>query len=414
MKKYVFAGASSRAFHTFAIPLKRDFSNIVSLAGIYDINPTRSEIVGKECDIPVYYDFDEMLKSTKPDAVIVTTVDAYHHEYVIKALEAGCDAITEKPMTIDAQKCRVILEAERKTGKKVTVAFNYRFAPYMTRLKELVKSGLVGEIYGVDFEWLLDRNMDILAHGTSYFRRWNRYMHKSGGLLVHKATHHFDLVNWWINDRPVEVSAFGKLRRYGKNGKFRGDNCRACVHKNECEFYRDVTKDEHDMRFYVGAEDKDHYYIDGCVYAEDINIYDTMSVNVQYAGGALLTYSLNAHTPYEGWRIAINGSKGRIEAEIPESGLLARDKANIIKFFDLKNGITTYEVPIDHGGHGGGDERIRRMIFEGNIPDPLGHQASSIDGALSVLVGAAANVSIAEKRVVNIDRLIGDESLLLK
>jgi predicted dehydrogenase len=407
MKKYVFAGASARGFHMFAIPLKKDFSHLASLAGIYDINPTRSEIVGGDCDIPVYYDFDEMLKATSPDVVIVTTVDAFHHEYIIKALEAGCDVISEKPLTTDAQKCRAILEAEKRTGKKVTVTFNLRFAPFMVRMKELVKSGLVGDIYSVDFEWLLDRNMDIFAHGTSYFRRWNGYMQKSGGLLVHKATHHFDLVNWWINDRPVEVSAFGKLRRYGRNGEFRGENCRVCKHKNECEFYRDVSKDDFEMRFYVSAEDKDHYHSDGCVFAKEIDIYDTMSLNVEYAGGALLTYSLNAHTPYEGWRIAINGSKGRIEADFPETGLLVPAKANIIRFFDLKNGITTYEVPFAHGNHGGGDERIRRMIFEGNISDPLGQQASSADGALSVMIGAAANVSIAEKRVVNINQLLG-------
>lgn len=414
MKKYVLVGASSRALSMYAKPLKRDFNDLVSIIGVYDINPTRSEFIGKECNIPVYYNFYEMLKVAKPDAVIVTTVDAYHHEYIIKALEAGCDAITEKPMTIDAQKCREILDAEKRSGEKVIVTFNYRFAPFMTKIKELVNSGLVGEVYSVDFEWLLDRNMDISAHGTSYFRRWNRYMHKSGGLLVHKATHHFDLVNWWINDRPIEVSAFGKLNQYGNKGHFRGENCRLCGHQKECEFYYDITENEFEMKFYVGAEDKDNYYKDGCVFAEDINIYDTMSLNVMYERGALLTYSLNAHSPYEGWRIAINGSRGRLEADSPETGLLAPEKANIIRYFDLENSITTYEVPINRNGHGGGDHRILRMIFEGNVPDPLGHQATSIDGALSVMIGAAANVSIAEKRIVNLGQLLGDESLLKK
>ena len=73
-----------------------------------------------------------MMKETKPDAAIITTVDKYHHEYIIKSLEYGCDAITEKPMTIDDEKCNAILEAEKRTGKKVIVTFNYRFAPYVT------------------------------------------------------------------------------------------------------------------------------------------------------------------------------------------------------------------------------------------------------------------------------------------
>ena len=71
----------------------------------------------------MFANFDEMMKTVRPDTVIVTTVDRYHHEYIIKALEYGCDVITEKPLTIDEDKCNAILEAERKTGKKVIVTF---------------------------------------------------------------------------------------------------------------------------------------------------------------------------------------------------------------------------------------------------------------------------------------------------
>lgn len=412
MKKYVLAGASQRAYGMFAKPLVNELKDFASVEGVYDINPIRSEILGKDFGVPVFYDFDIMLKTVKPDIVIVTTIDAFHHEYIIKSMEAGCDVITEKPMTIDAPKVRAILETERKTGKKVHVTFNYRFIPFVTRIKELLSSGLIGQIYSVDFEWLLDRNMDISAHGTSYFRRWNRYLQKSGGLLVHKSTHHFDLINWWIGERPVEVSAFGKLRRYGRNGSFRGERCMTCKHKKECEFYWDITKNEFEMAYYVGAEGKDGYFKDSCVFAENIDIYDTMSVGIQYDGGALLTYSLNAHCAYEGWKMSINGSNGRLEAEITETGILSHGLTNKIRYFDLKDGVTTFEVPIIRDGHGGGDAKLRRMLFAGDVPDPLGHQATSVDGAYSVLIGAAANVSIRDKQIVNIRKLLGDESLL--
>lgn len=412
MKSYVLAGASSRALYMFAKPLREELGDFARLKGVYDINPGRAEILGKECGIPAYQSFEAMLEETGPDMVIVTTVDAFHHEYIIKALESGCDVISEKPMTIDAEKCRAVLETERRTGRKVTVTFNYRYIPLMTKIKELICNGTVGDIYSVDFEWLLDRNMDINAHGTSYFRRWNRYMKKSGGLLVHKATHHFDLVNWWIREQPREVAAFGKLNRYGGNGDLRGERCLTCLHKSHCEFYYDITKNPFEMRYYVEVEKYDGYHKDACVFSEDIDIYDTMSVNVLYTGGKTLTYSLNAHSPYEGWRIAINGSKGRLEAEEPESGLLAQTLVNRIRFFDMKNCITTYEVPVYREAHGGGDNKLRRMLFAGDIADPLGHQATSVDGAVSMLIGAAANVSIAEKRIVNIGQLIGDATLL--
>ena len=124
-------------------------------------------------------------------------------------MELGCDVITEKPMTIDIGRLRHVLEAKKKTGKSITVSFNYRYAPHRTQVKDILMSGAIGEITAVDFRWYLDR-----VHGADYFRRWHRYKDRSGGLLVHKATHHFDLVNWWIDSTPKTVHAFGKRAFY--------------------------------------------------------------------------------------------------------------------------------------------------------------------------------------------------------
>ncbi len=235
-KRCIIAGASSRALVMFTKRIGSGWCPEVELTGIFDINPGR---VLAHCryskSAKPYDDFDRMLDAEKPDIVIVTTVDAYHHEYIIKALEAGCDVITEKPMTIDAEKVGAILEAERRTGKKVTVTFNYRFVPFVTKIKEIMLSGQIGEVYNVHMEWMLDRNVAVMGHGASYFRRWNRYMEKSGGLLVHKSTHHFDIINWFIGQNPVKVSAFGELRVYGRNGTYRGERCRTCGHKGECK-----------------------------------------------------------------------------------------------------------------------------------------------------------------------------------
>ena len=85
--------------------------------------------------MPVYDDFDEMLREVKPDTVIVTTKDSMHDFYVIKALEAGCDVIVEKPMTTTFDKANAIKEAEEKSGKKVTVVFNLRYLPFFVTVK---------------------------------------------------------------------------------------------------------------------------------------------------------------------------------------------------------------------------------------------------------------------------------------
>lgn len=350
------------------------------------------------------------LKPLTPDIVVVTTVDAYHSDYIVRALELGCEVITEKPMTINAEKCKLILDAEKRTGHKVSVTFNYRYMPFATAIKSLISDGAVGDIFSVHFEWLLDRNMDILAHGTSYFRRWNSRMEKSGGLLVHKSTHHFDLVNWWIQQKPQTVSAFGKLNLYGVDGSKKyadgisGKNCRICEFKQKCGFYCDLTDFEN--KIYADNEKYDGYLKDGCVYSPEIDIYDTMAVNVRYDRGALLTYSLNATCAYEGWRIAINGSKGRLEAFLPETGPEQSGAYDTIKIFDMQNNVTEHRITRVNGGHGGGDERLHEALFVGGKLDLLGHQAGSKDGAASIIIGAAANVSIKENRTVNVSELI--------
>jgi len=408
VKKVVLAGASSRGYGMFAKPLSEKYADEVKICGIYDINYERAGLfAGDIGGFKAYESFDRMLSETKPDIVIVTTVDAYHHEYIIKALEAGCDAITEKPMTTDVEKCNAILAAERRTGGRVIVTFNYRFVPYVTRIKEILRGKEIGDILSVDFEWILDRNMKVSAHGTSYFRRWNRYMAKSGGLLVHKSTHHFDLVNWWLEDEPKEVFAFGDLKVYGRNGKIRGKNCRECSFKNECEFYKDISDDAYASKFFTPVEHLDGYNKDNCVFAEDIDIYDTMSVNVKYNRGVLLSYSLNAHSPYEGWRVSINGTKGRIEAEEIHSGMLKLGvKTQKIKIFSEDDSLKTIEIPIDFSGHGGGDQRLLKMLFEEGVPDPLGHMAGSRAGAASLMIGACANISIKEKKMIDIQEML--------
>ena len=70
--------------------------------------------------------------------MIVTTVDATHHQYIIRAMELGCDVITEKPMTTDAEKAAAIFDAIDRTGRKLRVTFNYRYTPGYTKMRELV------------------------------------------------------------------------------------------------------------------------------------------------------------------------------------------------------------------------------------------------------------------------------------
>ena len=166
--------------------------------GLCDSNSLRlrraREAIGVDC--PTFTDLGAMLAESRPDTLVVCTRDSAHDDHIVAALEAGVDVITEKPMATTAAKCARILDAERRTGRRVDVAFNYRFAPTARAVKELLRSGAIGDVVSVDFHWYLD-----VQHGTDYFRRWHAERASSGSLFVHKATHHFDLLNWYLECR---------------------------------------------------------------------------------------------------------------------------------------------------------------------------------------------------------------------
>lgn len=402
--RYAIVGASNRGIYMYAIPLYEKFKDVARIVGIYDPNYKRSELLCKKAggNFPVYESFEKMLDCSNPDAVIVTTTDRYHHEYIIKAMEAGYDAITEKPMTIDADKCNKILETEKRTGKKVIVTFNARCGPLSTKIKETIRNKIIGDVLSVHFEWMLDT-----VHGADYFRRWHRRLENSGGLLVHKATHHFDMVNWFIEQDPVAINAYGTLRFYGPTRDKRSERCHSCKYVKECSFYIDITEPKL-KELYLDCEDVDGYHRDGCVFADDIDIYDSMSLNVKYSKGAIMSYSLTAHSPYEGYKIAVNGTGGRLEAEMFKNrtdNTFAGESLQKLRVYNRSGEENIINVPILSGSHGGSDDRLQNLLFRGG-DDPLGFIAGSRDGAMSLIIGAAANLSIKEGKAILVNDLL--------
>lgn len=402
--------------------LQEQYSEIIEFVGLCDPNPGRlayaKQYIGADC--PTYEDFDQMIAAQSPDLVIVTTPDAFHHEYIIRGLESGCDVLTEKPLTIDEHKCQAILEAERRSDKNLIVGFNYRWSPYSTEIKKLLMDKSIGDITSVDFHWYLNT-----SHGASYFRRWHGLRQMGGTLWVHKATHHFDLLNWWLDADPEEVFAYGALEYYGEKGPFRGNNCRDCQHTGACEFYWDITKSQRDMDLYANHESHDGYIRDNCLYRDEINIYDKMSAQIRYANDVVVNYSLTTYSPFEGWRIAFNGTKGRIEAwlDIPYQSSMAPSQEELhalemsqtsgkattyqpIIVHQLRSDYQTIQVPYQRGGHGGGDQELHQKVFvHPDSKDPYDRAAGVRDGAMSILIGIAARKSIESGLPISISTL---------
>jgi predicted dehydrogenase len=415
MKRYVFVGTGQRGTMAYLKPLTEKMQDCVKVCGVYDINVKRAKVAAMMAayHINVYDNFDRMLEEEKPDSVIVATKDAAHSQYIIKALDAGCDVVSEKPITTDEIKMREIYEAEQRSGKRVQVTFNCRFMPHFMRAKELLKQGVIGTPFSAHFEWLLDTR-----HGADYFRRWHAERKNSGSLLIHKSTHHFDLLNWFLDDEPEKVNAFGTRRFYGNTRKNHGERCLTCQYKNQCEFYcDDINTNELYRKLYLECEDEDGYFRDQCVFGERIDIEDTVSLNIKYKGGVVASYSLTAHSPYEGMRLCINGSAGRMEiSTLAGSGAYAGSKsARIVVYNRLDERVEIIpskpEIFVKFpeleraagGGHGGSDMLLCDAIFRGRDVDPLSSLADSRAGAMSIGIGIAANKSMAENRAVSLN-----------
>jgi predicted dehydrogenase len=396
-------GTGIRGINMWGRDVASTYADDMEFVGLCDINPGRLAFAKRHIgvDCPTFTDFREMMRATTPDSLIVTTVDATHDEFIVAGMEMGANIVTEKPMTTDEVKCQAILEAQARTGKDIVVTHNYRYAPHRQRIKEYLMEERIGRVTSVDFHWYLD-----VYHGAAYFRRWHGKERFSGTLFVHKACHHFDLLNWWLNSEPDEVFASGALEYYGRNNTFRSPKCRSCPHQGNCRHYWDITQDELLTDLYVANEHHDGYIRDGCVWAEDIDIYDKMAAQIKYANGVQVSYSCTTYSPYEGYRIAFNGTAGRLEAWVHERQPWLAEDYDEIRITDTFGETHLERISHAGGGHGGGDVRLRDRIFKDpDAPDPYRQAAGARDGAMAVLLGIAARNSAKTGQPVKIGSL---------
>jgi len=277
--------------------------------------------------------------------------------------------------------------------------------------------GEIGELLSLDFHWLLNTH-----HGADYFRRWHSQKKFSGGLMVHKSTHHFDLVNWWLSSIPTSVMAKGKrefyvpemARRMGLDSHH--ERCHTCPEKDKCGFELSLEQSGGLKRLYLDNEQYDGYFRDRCVFRPDIDIEDTMNVVVEYDDRVQMSYSLNAFNSWEGYMINFNGTKGRLEHQIQERIYISgtdtvqgglRPGGVSTRVIPLRGPAVEYEPWSGEGGHGGGDSVLLDDIF---LPekkdDRYVRAADHRSGAYSILTGVAANISFNTDAAVNIADLV--------
>ena len=413
-KRIAVVGAGGRGLGMFALPIMKDFTQTAELVGLMDINPLRMKYAVSRLPAPVpcFTDFDQMIAQTNPDGVIVATKDVTHADYVVKALRAGKRAFSEKPLCVTAGQCREILAAVKASGQTCLTTHNMRYGASCATVWKILRSGKLGDIKFIQFDETLDRR-----HGADYFRRWHRNKANSGGLQLHKASHHFDLLNWFIGSKPVRLTAQGKLAFYGKNNSFRGRRCTGCPHAERCDFYTDFWTSDDTRQMYRDAESADGYFRDGCVWDESIDIEDQLAVQIKYENNVEVNYSLVAYSPIETMRLIIEGTKGRLEIDGTHNTNWAPCKTKLpgveaickerVRMFLPNVGIEEVPLTVLEGEHGGADPQLRADFFGRDWELPPNEMMADVHQAMqAVLIGAAINKSLASGRPVTVQNLL--------
>ena len=400
MKKIALVGASMR-IRAFVQALKKDYTENHQLCAVMDIDTGKMRAFNESIDLDLlsYTNFDKMCNEVEPDLLLISTVDYFHSDYIVKALDRKISFICEKPLCVNIEQCQDIIVAQQQNPEVFAItSHNARYHVAARAVKRILDEGTIGRINSVNYAEMLD-----FRHGASYFRRWNRIKKLSGGLQIHKSSHHFDRLNWWLKSHAESLNATGGLRAYGaKASAFHGERCIDCEHSKKCRFAADYHNTSSiDYELFLKYRVENSYAPDRCVFAPEIDIEDFLSIGIKYINGVDVNYTLSAHCNYEGENIVFEGDKGRIEMirRIYEG----KDVSTVELFRFGQREPEKIKLKFEEGTHGGSDKRLYDDLFG---ETDSGRLATLEDGIQAVLTGIAVNKSLETGSRVDVQSML--------
>lgn len=317
-----------------------------------------AEVAGPDAGLVAYDDHRALLEAGACDAVIVATPNMTHAEIMLDVLGVdGLHVLVEKPLCTTVEDCRRVLDAAEGRSGVVWVGLEYRYMPPVARLVRAVAGGEVGTV----------RMVAIREHRFPFLPKvgdWNRFNRNTGGTLVEKCCHFFDLMNLLTGDRPVRVQA-------------------------------------------SGAQDVNH--LDERYGGEVPDILDNAFVVVDYEGGAraLLDLCMFAEASLEQEEVCVVGDAGKAEAFLPSStfrlGARSRGRPGVV-VEEVRDERVAYE------GFHHGSSYLEHLDFLAAVRNG-GTAGVGLDAGLwSVAMGVAAHRAIEEGRPVTLDEVLGDDA----
>lgn len=301
-----------------------------------------------------FNDHRDLLADDRCDAIVVATPNMTHCDILLDVISAGIPVLVEKPLCTTIADCRRVVE---HVGAEtlVWVGLEYRYMPPIARLVEQVTTGTVGQV----------RMVAIREHRFPFLDKvgnWNRFNANTGGTLVEKCCHFFDLMNLIAGARPARVMA-------------------------------------------SGGQDVNH--LDERYDGRTPDIIDNAYVVVDFESGVrgMLDLCMFAEATHNQEEVSVVGDRGKLEALVPDSvvriGIRDRDRIGDVEEEKVENPEIRYQG-LHHGASYVEHLRFRDALLSGDCPE-----SGPEDGLWSVAVGVAAQLSIAEQRSVDMDEVLG-------
>ena len=315
----------------------------------------------------------ELIERHDIDAVAIMSPDFTHEEYACAALSHGKHVFCEKPLAITVEGCDRILKTWKQSGKRLMVGFNMRYMNIFRTIKDMVDSGVIGELKVI---WC--RHF-VGAGGNWYYHDWHANSKNTTGLLLQKASHDIDMIHWISGKYTKRVVGLGKLMYYGGD-KPDDLTCDQCPEKSTCKEYRYLNT--------PGLANRQNK----CVFRKEVDVEDHSAILMELDGGIQAVYMQCHFTPDYCRNYTFIGTEGRIENLDDDTNVIVKFRSHSRRW---KNLADSYHCKIRPaaGGHGGADPLIAKdfidMLVEGK--EPL---ATPEAGRMSVAVGCAGTYSI--------------------
>ncbi len=336
-----------------------------------------------------YGEAGDLLASETPDVVIIASPNKFHASHVQLALAAGAHVLLEKPVATSVAECRQVWQAARAaTGEAgVMVGFVLRYTAFYSRIQEIVASGELGTILAIDADENLGTGLTGLFH-----KSWRRSDDLSGGFLLEKCCHDFDILNWLIGSAPDRVYAIGRRTHFVPGN----------ADDRQTRFDPEVLR-QIDVADFGDPEINAAFpaQMEGSPYDSPSDSPDHAAVLLDFASGALCTFVACMGQPRTTRRIRIFGTSGELEGNVDDSRIVVH------KPHASDNGWDVKDIPIaaETHNHHGGDSVLARAFWRTAANQAAPSRAGLREGIDAALVALAAQQSAATGHPVNITEL---------